>query len=206
MGKDKGTKVIAIVALIIAVLGMTIGFASYSRTFSISTTSDSVVKKGVDAFSTGLFLSTTEGNGTVTDETTWSGLTGTITSTEKAISYSATLNNQTDYVAYLKSISSNSGKLVCTAVNPADTNASLVQAACEGLTLTIDVGDYSGTITKSQALASSNLNDGSYIVGKQSTSTVTMTLTLSDDAVMPDGDFYVTIPAITFDYTSLKNN
>ena len=204
MEKNKGTKVIAIVALITGVLGMSIGFASYSRTFSISSTSNSLVKKGVDAFSTGLFLSTTSGNGTITDETTWSGLTGTITSSEKTISYSATINNQTDYVAYLKSISSNSGKLVCTAVNPSDTSDDLIQSVCEGLILTINVGDYSGTITKSQALASSNLNDGSYIIGKQSTSTVTMTLTLSEDTVMPDGDFYVTIPSITFDYTSLK--
>lgn len=206
MEKERGTRIIALAALCIAVVGVSIGFATFARQFTITGTDTTIVEQGEDVFANGgLYLTTTDG--TITAETTWSGLTGTITDANRTITYTATINNTTSYDAYLSAVSSNSGKLVCTAVTPAQTNDDTVQAACNKLTLTLAIGDtYSGNITKAAALSSSGLNDGTRTVDASSTETITLTLTLANDAVMPDGDFTVTIPGITFDYTSLKAN
>ena len=212
MIKENHTKTIAVIALLIAVIGVSIGFASYARTFNIQSTNTTSVLKGSDPFSTGLYLTVGSNNGTISDTiqgssdkgVTWSGLTGTLSESTKSITYTATLNNVSSYIAYLSSVSSN-GYLTCEAVNAAETNNDLVSAACAKLTLTVSINSYERTITTTSNINDSNLNDGSYLVNATNgTAPVTLTLAIDDSAVFPDGDFKVTIPAITFNYTSLK--
>lgn len=217
MKMTKNSKIVLLVLLVLVVVGTSIGFASFSKTFTIST-SNATVAQATDPFATGLYMTVADSNnGTVSDlgggtskGVTWSGLTGTINDSTRTITYTAQMNNASTYIAYLNSVVS-SGNLVCTAVNTTQTNQTLVDNCCSALTLTLEVNGYTGTITKTSGINASNLNNGTYKVdavsaGVNGTAPVKLTLTLASNATLPDGDFVVTIPAITFGYTSLLAN
>lgn len=214
MDKNNQTKIIAIIALFIAVVSLTVGFAAYSKSFTINSTNTTTVKKGSDPFAEGLYLTVETGNGTVGNTGSnptnvgliWSGLTGVIEENSRTITYTATLHNVSSYIAYLNKVVAN-GNLSCAAVDASTTNSATVEAACDDLTLTLNIGSFSDTITTSETINTTgtvlNIDDNA-VAKTEGTTSVTLTLTLDSDAVMPDGDFIVTIPEITFDYTSLK--
>lgn len=122
MEKNRSSKIIAVVALIIAVFGLTLGFAAFSTTLTIS--SSATVTPSSENFkvyfspdgnevSTGeeatalTVTGTGTGAGTATIDTTRlkaSNLTAAFTVPGQTVTYSFYVVNQGSYDAYLKSI------------------------------------------------------------------------------------------------------
>ena len=218
MEKNRGARVIAIIALIVAVTGLTIGFAAFSNSLNISSSAN--VKPNPDTFkvlfsSSGTALETSKITSTSTDSSvtvgeatiensgttpTISGLTAGFTEPGKSVTYEFFVHNAGEYEAYLKSInyanvSGKNNPKVCTAVDSENTTASLVSKACEDISLTVKVGDTTVTGTET------NMNQ--LLVRKKFTP-VTVTINYADNGNRADGDFNVEFGDISFTYSSAE--
>ena len=218
MEKNRSSRAIAIIALIVAVTGLTIGFAAFSNSLNISSSAN--VKPNPDTFkvlfsSSGTALETSKITGTSTDSSvtvgeatientgttpTISGLTAGFTAPGESVTYEFFVHNAGEYEAYLKSInyanvSGKNNPKVCTAVDTENTTSSLVSKACEDITLSVKVGDTLATGTHS------NMNQ--LLVRKKFTP-VTVTINYADNGNRADGDFNVEFGDISFTYSSAE--
>lgn len=164
--EKRSTKIIAIVALFVAVVGLSLGFAAFSSTltisssatvnpddkafnvdFSIASTSidvgavDPVLKVG-DAVVTGQNIPSgfSATSGTISNATganttdTLSNLSATFTAPGQSVEYHLYVVNSGEYVAYLNEIAMNRA-----ATCEKSATNTLVEAACESITLTASV-------------------------------------------------------------------
>ena len=159
--KNRSSKVMAIVALIIAVIGLGMGFAAFSNVWTISSsatvTPDSSTFKvvfssiinGVDTSEivpTKTPTTLVASNGIIdnTSTPTITNLKADFTAPGQKAVYDFYVYNAGEYTAYLNSIRFNGAKK-CTAGK--DANDSLVQAACNGIKVTVNVGGVTATDT-----------------------------------------------------------
>ena len=224
MEKDRGFKIVAIVALVIGVIGLSIGFAAFSRTLVIDS-ADVTTTERTNVFDTSIAYSTKTGeaaaaitdtinnvtniNAGVASDATWSGISFTISANDPtaSVAFRAYIaNNSTDYDAYLKTISSAGQNIVCTALE--GTSDAMVQEVCKDMTVTVTVSgatnDGSDTITYNKA-ANVDFSSGNPVqvkLEKSSSRSVIVRFDYNTTAALPDGDFTVTIPAISLGYTS----
>ena len=125
MEKNNG-KIIAIVALIVAVVALSVGFAAFADQLTID--GNATVKQGANAFddqTNGLaYLSSSPAcvitntqtsvatspysQGTASGDT-WSGISVPLTTDNPSVTCTATVENRTAYTAYLRGITTNSG-------------------------------------------------------------------------------------------------
>ena len=219
MEKNRGSRVIAIIALIVAVLGLTIGFAAFSSTLNISSSAN--VKPNAETFKV-LFSSsntsletekitgkTTATSGVTVGEAsivntgttpTISGLTAGFTEPGTSVTYEFYVHNAGEYEAYLKSINyanvnGKNNPKVCTAVDTENTTSSLVSKACEDITLTVKVGEQTVTGTET------NMNQ---LLIRKNFTPVTVTINYADNGNRADGDFNVEFGDISFTYISAQ--
>ena len=217
MEKNRGSRIIAIIALIVAVTGLTVGFAAFSNSLTIS--SNANVKPDPDTFKV-LFSSSKDALETekVTGKTTAasgvtvgeaeitnsgstpiiSGLTAGFTEPGTSVTYEFFVHNAGEYEGYLKSINyanvnGENNPKVCTAVDPENTTASLVSKACEDISLTVKIGDTTATGTQT------NLNQ---LLVRKNFTPVTVTINYADNGNRADGDFNVEFGDISFTYSS----
>ena len=217
MEKNRGSRIIAIIALIAAVTGLTLGFAAFSNTLNISSSAN--VNPDPDTFKI-LFSSheselktdkvvgktptnsdATAGEAEISNTGSTpviSGLTAGFIEPGTSVTYDFYVHNAGEYEGYLKSINfanvdGENNPKICTAVDPSNTTASLVSKACEDISLTVKVGDATATGTET------NLNQ--LLVRKNSTP-VTVTINYADNGNRADGDFYVEFGDISFTYSS----
>ena len=218
MEKNNG-KVIAIVALFVAVVALSIGFAAFTDTLTINGTA--TVKKATDAFDgkfaydsgseeactltggTALESGTYEA-GTSSDDS-WSGISVPLTMTNPSVTCTAKIKNTSDYDAFLKTLTVN-GPLECTTGTGEDA-ASNKDAVCDNVKATVQVGSTSNSLDitdKSTATtAASNLN----LKVDKKTGEATVTVIIAYDktnGVEPDGDVTVTLPTISHGYTTVN--
>ena len=137
MEKDRSSKVIAVVALLVAVIGLSVGFASFSSTLTISSSAN--VTPNSDTFkvvfsSNGTILTTeavigdvtgtgaSATNATINNDTnpTISGLAANFTEPGQKVVYTFYAHNSGEYDAFLKSVTyanvtGKSESKVCTA-------------------------------------------------------------------------------------------
>ena len=171
MERNRQTKMIAIIALVIAVAGMSLGFTAFSSTLSIS--SSASVTPDSSTFSVGFYPDTTAalanapenfispsttGGTSASDisfeegSSTVQGLNANFTAPGGSATYSFYVGNSGEYDAYLRAINfnnvtgSNLNK-VCTAGTGA--TASLVDAACDDITISVNVHGITATSTNS---------------------------------------------------------
>lgn len=228
MEKEREFKIIAVIALVVAVAGIGVGFAAYTRSFTVSTFDATVNASDINPFtpttgsetSTGLVLSdaATTTTSTVTSagtasNNTWSGIVVAFDDQHRTASLTATVNNFSAYAAYLKSITIADG-FACAAETPAETNGSLVTSLCSSVAMTVSIDTASATYdadastTISNYTAASNATAGTVSAASGSTpgtKTVTLSLSIGNNVVIPDGDVIITVPTITFGYSSLEN-
>ena len=209
MKHNRRTKVIVIVALLVAVLGLSVGLSVYSKTLNIqkvqatvqgnssnfdvvfSTSSTSASSGAVE---TGSVAGSTSGGTATINGTTISNLTATFNGGGFA-TYKFYVYNKGSIPAYLTGITY--GTKTCTGAQ--GTNGELVQAACQGIKAVITVGDKTygdsnggnKTITDAPKLES----------GKSSP----VSITIEVASTVVDGDFTATIPSITLTYSSQQN-
>ena len=219
MEKNNG-KTIAVVSLVVAVFALAVGFATFSANLTID--SSATVVPG-DQFSpyvkwkeNSISCQKVAGNANAaatsvgsfdTDRVAWSGVTIKLIEPGDSVSCSATVENTSSFVAYLRSITT-SAALSCAAgtttddISPA-TNASDV---CPWLRLDIEAG----TGTPATAFATSTAAAAGSFSGAQALSVpatngeqnVKFTLTYRNDTgvVLANGTVAVTIPTITLNY------
>lgn len=217
MEKSRSSKVIAIIALVVAVVGLSLGFAAFSNTLIISSnanvTPDSDTFKVVFSSSdtslatdkivgeTTATAGVTVGEATIVNtgtNPTISGLTAGFTAPGESVTYDFFVHNAGEYEAFLKSInyanvSGQNNSKVCAAVDTVNTTASLVSKACEDISLTVKVGNITAEGTEtglSQSLA------------KKGYVPVTVTITYDDNGNRADGDFNVTFGDVSLTYST----
>lgn len=181
MKKEKN--VIGIVALIVAIVGLSVGFAAFTSTITVATTgtytppsSDWNVAFSCTPTAT-VAGSATCGKGTVSG-TTWSGLTATLVKPGDACTWTCSIKNSGKYTAYLNAVSGGA----ISACTPAATS-DLATSACSDI-----------TFTKTPSSASGSIAAGG-------TQTVTLKLTYGGD-VYTDESITITISDLTYKYES----
>ncbi len=219
MEKNNG-KVIALVALIVAVIALAVGFAAFSDALTID---GSATVSGANAFddaTNGLaYLSTSPEchiTGTTTDTSTapytagtatddaWTDISVPLTTENPSVTCTAVVQNKTDYIAYLKSIATTSG-ITCTSSGAnSTTNETNI---CNAVTVDVQVGSVATDKITFGTSAASNTSTTGSIAAKSGTTpgeaTVTVTIAYDGTAVA-DEDVVVTLPRITHSYSSAQ--
>lgn len=221
MEKDKRTHVVALAALLIAVLGLSLGFAAFTTTLTIKSSAD--VAPNSDTFNIEFSKDDTDptdpnedpivpvvepdGSGATADNAEidnsgdnpiLKGLHATFTEPGQKATYSLYVTNPGEYAAYLKSIiyenvSGKSDSKICTAGTGA-TNT-LVQAACTGISVKVSVGSINAT--------GSMPNITGHNLPKAGSEPVIVTIEYASGSDRADGPFHVDFGDIVLTYSSI---
>ena len=215
MEKNRSAQVIAIVALVVGVVGLSIGFAAFSSVLNIQTSAnvkpdsstmnvdfssaeDKVSIAEIIPTATPSSLVTTNAVIDNSGDPTISNLSAKFTEPGQTVVYKFYAYNAGELNAYLKSIvfgnvaGQNTTK-VCTAVE--GTTDALVQKACEKISVKVKVGNELETSTGKASITGHTLNKGT---GEM----VTVTLEYEAGAERADGDFNISFGDITLNYSS----
>ena len=220
MEKDRSTKIIAIAALLIGIVGLSLGFAAFSNTLTI--TSSAEVKPDASTFNVD-FSATTSGdksedpvtpvltptgvtgftatNGTIdnSSDPKITGLHATFTEPGQKATYTFSAKNIGEYESFLKSITfsnvtGGSTTKVCTPGT--GTTAALVTAACEDITLSIKVGN--------EAVATGSVASiSNHSLAVEANDPIVVTIEYASGGHRADGDFTVAFGDITLTYSSV---
>ena len=219
--RDKSYQVLALVALIIGIAGLSVGFAAFSNTLTI--TSRATVHPNASEFNVDLSGASSSEVTSVTPtvDPTTNGPTGSVAVVDNAGSSSAEINNihatftkpgQTvtytfyarnvgEYLAYLNNITfgepsgAASGQTkVC--IPGTGTTASQVASACNGITLKVSVGSLTDVATSQTGISGHTLSVG----GSEQ---VIVEITYASDAARADGDFDVHFGDVVLTYDSV---
>ena len=213
MSENKSYKMIAIIAILVGAIGVAVGYSAFSSTLKI--TSSAEVTPDSDKFSV-VFSSSDQSvqtnnitptlNKTVTgfsataatiDNTTGdptvSNLKATFTEPGQSATYSFYAYNAGEYIAYLKKIEFDGSK-TCTARQ--GTTQSLVTSACNGISLSVQVGSENATTSTVNSITSHGL-------AVDTAEAVTVVITYASESAIADGDFDVSFPDIKLTYKSV---
>lgn len=220
MKRNRQTKMIAIIALVIAVAGMSLGFAAFSSTLTIS--SSASVTPDSSTFSVGFYpdttaalanapanpvIANTTGGASASElmleegATSISELNASFTAPGGSVTYSFYVGNSGEYDAYLRAINfnnvtgSNLNK-VCTAGTGA--TASLVDAACDDITISVNVHDITATSTNSSISGK--------VLYKKTFAPITITIEYAANGDRADGPFSVEFGEISLDYSTVDGS
>ena len=206
-----GSKIIAIVALLVAVVALAVGFATFSATLTIDAQAN---VEATNEFTPNVNYSATlpkcyyTGDSSKTDIITtgysagtatgkvWNGIKVPITMEHKSVTCEAEIENTSTYIAYLKSIVTSAG-LTCASTGSGDDAASetSVTSVCSNSSATVTVGSDTATITN----AAVNNTSTSGSIAASGTQTVLLTIAYNGTA-SPDGDVTITVPTISLTY------
>ena len=222
--KDRTYQVIAIVALVIGVCALTVGFAAFATNLTISSSAEVVPGSSVldVVFSTSNSAAVTGTvAGTASGETGASGSTATLTNTTvtgikanftkpgQKVTYTFNVYNNSAFTGYLTGISFNevsagNGTKVCApkaGTNPATTGYT---EACQGITLKLTVGNagaLANGVTESKTAA--QINDAAGLASKAAYPVV-VEVEYAAGSAEADGDFTVSFGDIVLSYSSVK--
>ena len=205
MEKERTSRIIAIVALVIAVVGVSIGFAAFNATLTISGGKVNGTQAAND-FKPNLTIVGVSCNGAEgkynagsisSDKFQWSGASVNVSSKDEEITCTATVKNNSSYIAYLDSIELN-GNITCGATSTSGQN---IAAACAGVELEVH-GNVNAvaTATTSSHTNATNLT-GDYIAAGE-TGEISFTVTYTSSVVL-DADYTATLPTMTFNYSTV---
>ncbi len=214
MEKRRTGQAIAIMALVVGVVGVSIGFSAFSNALKIQSNATVTPDKdtlNVDFSSSDQSVDASEIVPTVTgsiqatnaiinntNDPTISNLSATFTEPGQSATYSFYAYNAGELTAYLKSIiygnaTGETTNKVCKAKE--GTTDALVQKACEGISLKVKVGTEADTTSGIGSIASHSLK-------KATGEAVTVTLEYAAGAERADGDFTVSFGDVTLNYSS----
>lgn len=210
MEKNRDSKVIAIVALLVAVVGLSLGFAAFSSVLTINASANVKPKEDFNVvFST---VSSSAVNDKVIGEpssedvtageasinnTSIDGLTAAFTEPGQSVTYSFYAYNSGQYQAFLNSIAF--GTKTCTKTAESTADETLVQSACDGIVLKVQVG--SDEFTVGQTTVGST-HQPIAVAGAEA---VTVTIEYTAGSARADGEFDVTFGPVTLNYSSVGN-
>ena len=216
MEKNRSGQFIALLALIVAIVGVSVGFAAFSSALSIQSSAN--VKpdqntlnvdfsSSATAVETNAIKPTTTPKEVVATDATIDNsadpvirnLSATFKEPGQKAVYTFYAYNAGELEAFLKSIvyenvSSKNSNKVCTAGE--GTTDALVQKACEGISLKVKVGTEAETSSGIASISNHSL-------GKAKSEEITVTLEYASDATRADGDFTVSFGDVTLNYSSV---
>jgi len=210
MEKERGAKLIAIIALLVGVIGLSVGFAAYTAQLNITNTSATVGAGSAEDFTVEFSTNETtldtnidtlvanavvdgatalKASGASMNETTINGLSASFTEPGQSVTYTVYAHNTGKFLAYLRSITI--GAKTCTAIG--STNQDLVDDVCPSITMTVKVGNEAETSV-------SQPNITGHSLAKADSEEVIITMTYGDTDSAADGDFTVNFGQIDLDY------
>ena len=209
MSSYRKTKVLTIIALVIAIVTLGVGFAAFSTTLNIS--SSASVSPSSDNFSIGFYANKSQSsNSTVTifpsmstdslgssidiigGSKTLSGLEAHFLKPGDVVTYDVVIKNDGEYDAYLNSVNM-SQNATCVAEDEA--THSLVQSACEGIKIAFMLDGYDENV-------SGNVNIP-IAVGECLDAQIIMRY--REDSSYADGPFSVSFEPITLDFSTVQS-
>lgn len=215
MEKNRTGQVIAILALVVGIVSLSIGFASFASVLNIqasatvkpdsstmnvdfSSSSTAVEVNEITPTATPVSLETTTATIDNSSDPTIKNLSATFTEPGQKVVYEFYAFNAGELSAYLKSIvygnvTGKSTNKVCTAAE--GTTDALVQKACEKIAIKVKVGN---ELETSSGIASIT----NHALAKGSSEKVIVTLEYEANADRADGDFNVSFGDITLNYSS----
>ncbi len=221
--KDRTYQVIAIVALVIGVCALTVGFAAFSTNLTInsaadvrpassvldvvfSTSNSSVVSGNVTATLTNTAATAPTADDAVLTNTTVTGLNAHFTEPGQKVTYSFNVYNNSAFTGYLTGIAFNNASggsafKACNTTgttNPATTG---VDAACADITLKLTVEDKVTNATESKA--ANQINDTTGLAASTGKA-VTVEIEYPAGSDTADGEFNVVFGDIVLTYSSVS--
>lgn len=214
MERERGTKIIALVALCVAIVGLSIGFAAFSSNLKIK--SSATVSPDASDFDVNFSSTDTEeldgevigvgengataANATIDNTTnpTIEGLNATFTEPGQKVTYTFYAHNAGKYMGYLNDVdyANVTGKSATKVCTPASgTDSTLVEAACNGISVSVKVGDTTFTGT-TNSIANHSLDIDNY-------KKIILTIEYAGNSTRADGDFTVAFGDITLTYESI---
>ena len=218
MEKNNG-KLIAIIALVVAVVALSVGFAAFTDSLNITGSAKAAAQSNpFDDGTNGLnyrantnacvftgtetsAISGTYSAGNLSDDS-WTGISVPLTAEHSSVTCTATIENKTSYTAYLTSLGANGGVSCSSTGANATTNANNV-CATVNVVVQIGTGD-ANKLTFGNTQPSANTSTTSSIAAS-GTQDVTVTISYSPSA-LTDEDVTITLPTITHDYSSANPN
>lgn len=209
--ENKNSKVIALVALVVAVVGLGVGFAAFSSTLTISSsatvtpnanTFKVLLSNSQTAVASGNVTGTastgaTAGTATVSADTLKiTGLKANFTAPNQTVSYTFYAHNTGEYIAYLTQVTG-IAKANCVAKAGGGATPGLVTAACNHITIKVSVG--------ATEFTASNTAIKSHSLAKGAKETVVVTITYAETTDRVDGPVDVSFGDITLKYSSVDN-
>ena len=213
---ERSSRVIAVVALCVAVVGLTLGFAAFSNSLTISSSAsvtpdastfnvdfsssnDSVVAGKVSPVTNPDTVVGTEATIDNTNAPTISNLSATFTKPGDSVTYTFYARNAGEYEAFLKSINFNnvaSGSTTKKCTAGEGTTEALVQAACKSITLSVKVGSES-------AVTGTTADISGHSLAKNSSETIVVKIEYTAGGALADGDFTVEFGDVSLTYSSV---
>ena len=215
MEKNRSGQVIAIIALVVGVVGVSIGFSAFSNALKIQSSATVTPDKdtlNVDFSSSDQSVDASTITPTVsaeavkatnaaidnTNDPTISNLSATFTEPGQTATYNFYAYNTGELTAYLKSIvygnaTGETANKVCKAKE--GTTDELVQKACNGISLKVKVGSEAETASGLGSISGHSL-------AKTKAEAITVTLEYAAGAERADGDFTVSFGDVTLNYSS----
>lgn len=216
MEKTRQIKILSIVALVVAIAGMTLGFAAFSTTLSIS--SSATVTPNSEDFNVVMLGSKTDLSDEYSHVTVYNGasaedalisnykggsslsLNANFTNPGQYVVYNAYIHNFGEYDAYFdkiifENVEGTSEKKTCTPVAGGGATLELVEQACESINMTVVASN--GTVFDD----SYNLSDVILLRGIAALGKVK--ITYDDEGVRVDGPFTVEFGDVKIIYSTI---
>ncbi len=213
-------KKLTLTALIIAVLSLSIGFAAFSNSLNIKSSANVnpneddfgvVFSKEKDSVVDGKVViasQNTTGNesgvGTIVNNAgapEISGLSAEFTAPGQQVVYEFYVKNVGSYNAYLTELIFGDGKSFITCTPASGATKDLVDKACEGIKVFVNIENESKVFTSDTLV---NTLDN-HMISKGASEKVTVTLSYLEGSEVADGDFTVTFGDIGSTYATVKN-
>lgn len=227
MERERGTKAIAIVALLVAVVGLTLGFAAFTRELNISSTANVTPENNLSVlFSTSnseQIAGTVSGDVTkgyvegaannpsadsatiaADGSTTISGLKAKFTNPGQTVTYTFYAHNDGAFDAYLTNITFKqvSGTQELRTCNLATgTTEAYGNAACQDITIKVEIGEGTSLVSAND----STTGISGHKLAKGAFEKVVVTIDYPAGSDMSDGDFDVTFGDLTLTYSTVDN-
>ena len=205
--KEKDYKLVTIVALIVSVLALVVGFASYSTILLIQDAS-ATASYGDDPFAPsvqykdGSLICKKDSDGTVVEDagsfdnrehaTIWRGASVALSGPGDSVSCSAIIENLSSFPAYFNRVVL-SDKIVCSGSNTINN----LDAACQAIHLSVKIADDEyGTASSQSFSGNDDISNASIAAGGERQ--VSFTISYANGGATANEVFSIAIPTIQF--------
>ena len=197
--EKNNSKIVAVAALVVAAIALSVGFAALSATLNISSdtnvtvhpanTFEANINYTGTATCTPSSANVTVGNVGTLSGKNWSGIVVTLQEPGDSVTCEATITNASTFDGYLKSITPDAN-ISCDAASTDGASSDKVTAVCGEMEMTVGVG------------ATGTENVTPTITNSGGTHKAKVTIRYKTPGTLSDGDIKVTLPGISLGYNT----